>query len=244
MVKLNVQSDLTPPPNRIAQWRKKRNLSQERLGEAIGTSGQFVGQLETGKRQLTQRWMTLIAEALGIQPAELLGSGDIGDDEPQRGQMPGLSEPLTPNARYGEMPLQSSSRRKVPVMGTGRGGKPGTFSLNTGEPIDFVDRPPKLEHKTGVYVIFIEGSSMEPVHFDGDMLFIDSQRRPFPGRDALVELHPETENDPPDALVKRVVQINPEFVELLEFQPKERKFRIPQARIKNLHLVLKNTDMY
>lgn len=248
-----VSSELRAPPNRILEWRKHRGLSQDKLGEAIGVSAQFLGQLELGKRQLTQKWMTKLARALEITPGELLPAPAAyvrkpqpEDDPPESGDFPGLDIDIPPrNARFGETPKRSTATFRIPVMGTGRGGKPGTFSLNTGEPVDFVDRPPpRLEHNTGVYVIYVEGNSMEPAHFDGDMLFIDSRRKPFPGRDALVEFPPLAEGEPPDALVKRVVQINSEFVELIEFKPKERKFRISRDKIKSLHLVLKNTDMY
>ncbi len=67
---------------------------------------------------------------------------------------------------------------------------------------------------------------------------------PFPGRDAVVELLPDSDGAPARAFIKRIVKLTPDYVELFEFRPKERTFRLARAKIRNLHLVLKNTDMY
>ena len=46
--------------NRITDLRKQKGLSQKDLAKRIGTSGQQVGHLEAGRRQLTQDWMEQI----------------------------------------------------------------------------------------------------------------------------------------------------------------------------------------
>lgn len=58
--------------NNIKKIRLDRGLSQEELGRRIGASKQMVGRLESGKRQLTQRWIESISNALECHPAELL----------------------------------------------------------------------------------------------------------------------------------------------------------------------------
>jgi phage repressor protein C with HTH and peptisase S24 domain len=146
--------------------------------------------------------------------------------------------------RPAPLPPRADRTHKVPVLGTAQGGRDGTFEFNNGEPVDFVDRPPALAHRSRVYCIYVDGDSMAPAHMDGDLLFIDAGRKPFPGRDALIELNQESDGQPLRAFIKRVVKLTPEYVELLEYRPKERTFRLPRARIRNLHLVLTNTDMY
>jgi phage repressor protein C with HTH and peptisase S24 domain len=95
-----------------------------------------------------------------------------------------------------------------------------------------------------VYCIRLDGSSMDPIYQDGDLLFVDAARKPWPGRDAVIELHQDEDGEPYPAFVKRVVTINSEFVDLKEWQPEERVFRIPRSQIRNLHLILKNNEMY
>jgi transcriptional regulator with XRE-family HTH domain len=58
--------------NRIRQQRERRGWSQEQLAAAAGTSPQTVSRLETGARQITERWLNRLSVALGCAPADLL----------------------------------------------------------------------------------------------------------------------------------------------------------------------------
>jgi phage repressor protein C with HTH and peptisase S24 domain len=149
-----------------------------------------------------------------------------------------------PNLRTAPMPPRPDRVNKVPILGSGQAGPDGVFEFNNGEPIDYVDRPLGLAGKARVYCIYVDGDSMEPAHLHGDLLFVDAARKPFPGRDAVIELNPESDGAPGRAFIKRIVKLTPDYVELFEFKPKERTFRLARAKIRNLHLVLKNTDMY
>lgn len=59
-------------PNRIKELRIAKGLSQDALAELANTSQPQIDRLEKGQRNLTQTWMTRIAKALGVRPAELL----------------------------------------------------------------------------------------------------------------------------------------------------------------------------
>ena len=59
--------------NSIRALRKQNGLSQQELAKRIGTTGQQVGNLENGRRKLTQDWMERLAAGLGCGPADLLG---------------------------------------------------------------------------------------------------------------------------------------------------------------------------
>jgi phage repressor protein C with HTH and peptisase S24 domain len=255
MVKTKLSSELAPAVNRIQEWRDSRNWSQETLGEAIGVSAQFIGQLEAGKRQLTQKWMTALARALEIAPGELLpgsarqGPGAHGRDDDARSAVIQDSGTMDlalgrPNAIPAPTPAKPDRANKVPVLGTAECGPSGLFEYNTGDPIDYRDRPPALLHRPKVYCLYVSGDSMSPIHEAGDLLFIDGGRMPFPGRDAVIQFNPEQDGDPLRSFIKRLVRVAPDFIEVKEWQPKERIFRLPRARIRSLHLVLKNTEMY
>lgn len=60
------------PPNRIAELRKSRNLSQAQLAEAIGAHLITVSKLERGKLRATFEWMSRISDALGVHISELM----------------------------------------------------------------------------------------------------------------------------------------------------------------------------
>lgn len=65
--------DLTKQrPNRITEWRIKRDISSQKLADMVGATQGAVHHLETGRRRLTQDWLTRFADALGVHPSDLL----------------------------------------------------------------------------------------------------------------------------------------------------------------------------
>lgn len=59
--------------NRIKELRAIYNLTQAQLAERLGTTDATIQRLETGKRQLTQRWAEQIAGVLGVDVTEVFG---------------------------------------------------------------------------------------------------------------------------------------------------------------------------
>jgi transcriptional regulator with XRE-family HTH domain len=60
--------------NRIKELRKARNLTQEQLAELLGTTDATIQRLESGKRQLTERWAAQISTVLGVDVTEVFGA--------------------------------------------------------------------------------------------------------------------------------------------------------------------------
>lgn len=66
--------------NRVREIRKANGLTQEdlalRISELTGedTSVATVSRLESGRMELTQRWMTRIGSAMGVSPHELIAT--------------------------------------------------------------------------------------------------------------------------------------------------------------------------
>jgi len=56
----------------IQRHRLLRRLTQERLAELARISGKHLGEIERGQMNLTLEILAQIADALGIDPAELL----------------------------------------------------------------------------------------------------------------------------------------------------------------------------
>jgi transcriptional regulator with XRE-family HTH domain len=57
---------------KVLYYRKKRNLSQEELAELANLHRTYIGQIETGKRNIALRNVDKIAKALGVSPKDLL----------------------------------------------------------------------------------------------------------------------------------------------------------------------------
>ncbi len=68
---------------RLREIRKAKGLTLQQVAERVkprGTTPQTIGRLETGARTLTLDWVRRIAEAMEVDPAELLslpGAGDV-----------------------------------------------------------------------------------------------------------------------------------------------------------------------
>ncbi|WP_158217685.1 helix-turn-helix domain-containing protein [Sphingomonas sp. KC8] len=67
---------MSDAPNRIRELRLAANLSQQKVGDAIGVSKVTISELELGKMSLTVDYMRRIAPVLGVTPAELLLASD------------------------------------------------------------------------------------------------------------------------------------------------------------------------
>lgn len=57
--------------NRIAEARKTKGVTQQELADRLGIHSVTMSKLERGKMQLTTKWINRIAEALGIDAAEV-----------------------------------------------------------------------------------------------------------------------------------------------------------------------------
>lgn len=222
-------------PDQIKEALERHRVTQTRLAQAAGMDVDKLNKVLAGRRRLQLEENSAIEEFF----REIEGGGGAS-------YRTGLAEERLPatNLRVAALPPRPDRQNKIPLLGSGQAGADGTFELNNGEPIDYVDRPPGLAGKARIYCIYVDGDSMEPAHMHGDLLFVDAARKPFPGRDAVVELNPESDGAPARAFIKRIVKLTPDYVELFEFRPKERTFRLARSKIRNLHLVLKNTDMY
>lgn len=60
--------------NHLRAWREKRRLTQEQLAARLEppTTGAVISLLESGDRQLSEKWLRRLAPALGTTPGHLL----------------------------------------------------------------------------------------------------------------------------------------------------------------------------
>ena len=60
------------PLHFLKEWREFREMSQEALGAAIGTTGSVISLLEAGKRKLSDKWLRKLAKPLKTMPGAIL----------------------------------------------------------------------------------------------------------------------------------------------------------------------------
>lgn len=60
------------PKNHLKAWRVLRRMTQEELGERVGTTKAVISNLETGARPLSDKWLYRLAPVLETTPGFLL----------------------------------------------------------------------------------------------------------------------------------------------------------------------------
>ncbi|WP_161595937.1 S24 family peptidase [Flavisphingopyxis soli] len=143
----------------------------------------------------------------------------------------------------------------LPILGTGHCGG-ATFPSNSNgdveiettlfEPthvIRMVSRPPALQGVREAYAIYFMGDSMEPRFERGDMGIVDPHRPVRPADYVVVQLNNGTDDDVVTVLVKRLVRITGNFVELEQFNP-ARIFRVARTRIARMHRIMPAVDLF
>lgn len=76
-------TNLTPEAlvgQNIRRHRNRRGWSQEKLAEESGLHRTYVGSVERGERNIAVRNIFAVAEALGVDPRELLTPSTEWDD--------------------------------------------------------------------------------------------------------------------------------------------------------------------
>ncbi len=207
--------------NRIREWRRRRDMTLEQLGAVLGTSNQQISRLEKGERRLTVDWLLRFANALQVEPDDLLDPTDrpsatrtTGDVEVRAAQKPagagGLSE-------------------RIPVLGAARGGAEQEMYLD--DPIDWVHRPSMLRDVRGAYAIYVVGESMTPRYRPGVLLFVNPFKPPRWENGVVVQMNDKS------VLVKEFLGFTPTELRLLQYNP-ETELTLQRADISVVHTVV------
>ena len=106
-------------------------MSQQELAKRVGTTGQQVGNLESGRRKLTQDWMERLASGLDCRPADLLGAPDISRATSARPIGPPSGETTMRNATIERRTKETEISVTVNLDGV------GNYDVETG--IGFLD---------------------------------------------------------------------------------------------------------
>ncbi|MGY3607634.1 MULTISPECIES: S24 family peptidase [unclassified Bradyrhizobium] len=138
-------------------------------------------------------------------------------------------------------PIRQLGAYTLPVLGVSLGGRDDDrgpdFWMN-GETVAHVARPRKLEGRRNAFGLYVDGSSMEPRYFAGDLIVVEKVP-PAPGDDVVVELKgPRGEDDADNpSFLKRLVARRGGFITVEQFNPPKR-LDFDLKEIKNLFRVI------
>ena len=205
--------------DRVRERRLALKLSQPQLAKkAGGITYQAIQQLEAGGGT---KHLVAIARALGVS-AEWL----------QDGSGPAPSGKL--------LPSRAQLSEKLKVLGMAECGADG-WSLWNGDVIDMVDRPASLAGVAQAYGVYVVGASMEPRYFPGELVLIHPGKPVSLGAFVLVQKKPRHEDDPPLAVIKRLIKRTASKITLEQFNP-HKSFDIKADDIVSIHRVVGSSE--
>jgi phage repressor protein C with HTH and peptisase S24 domain len=211
---------------KIKQARVKAEISQAGLARALGIKPVNVSQWESGTTRPDVERLPAISKVLGVTVEWLLSDNlnhDIGKFVAQTG------------------PRFTQGGRDFPVLGTAEAGD-GTFTVDTGNPIDFVNRPIGLANRKDAYGIYVQGVSMQPMYDPGDLVYVDPRRPPPAGRDCIIQLRQSEPGGEMRFMLKRLVKRNGRKWTFKQYNP-EKEIELTDEEILAVHLILKNHEM-
>jgi phage repressor protein C with HTH and peptisase S24 domain len=202
-----------------------------------------------GTRDVSKRAAEAYSKALVIDAGWLIyghGPGPTASRGTERTTPPDdgddVGGPSNVRRASSEAPDFRFLSKDVPVLGSAECGSDGAFVLNVGEPIDLVRRPPGQMNRKGIYCIYAEGSSMEPVYEAGDLVYVDPHRPPHAGRDVVIQLVATGPGGEERCFLKRLVRRSGNKWRLKQFNP-EKEIVLDEKDVAAVHLVLKNHEL-
>ena len=157
----------------------------------------------------------------GVNPAEVMELAGVGLDR----SLPGSGVIIR-----GDAGAQPTAQRDLPVMGAVRGGSTG-FYFNDGDPKEYVERPASLAGSTNAFALYVDGDSMEPRYFAGEVLFVNPNRPLTKNCFVAVEL---TDGR---GLIKQFLRRNDDQVVLHQFNP-AKDIKLSAKDIKNIYRIV------
>lgn len=116
-----------------------------------------------------------------------------GEGEEDTGAAGGISPAAREAVRRDQLALTGRGAvREIPVIGSAAGavaiGKFEGFNLDPDAVIGFVQAPPALVGARDAYAFYVSGSSMSPMHSDGELRFAQPGRPFKPGDSVVIQV--------------------------------------------------------
>ncbi len=153
---------------RIAKARAQADLTLKELAAKTNLNLSRIGNWEQGTRTPALNEIIQLADALNVVPAYLLGLSDIKN------------------------PQQYFEKRVIPILSLSEAIKFEEFLgqnfLNSLEKLDCLVLDTPVSDNSATFAIKIDDHSMSPEFSIGDVVIMDSQIEPSPGKYVLVQL--------------------------------------------------------
>lgn len=219
--------------DRIEQRLKIMGLSAQRASLDAGLSRDVIRKLLSNREQLpTGKTLSGLARALDVSEQWLLTGADGPVLRPQ------------PDVRHAAVSLPSrlDMPNDVPVRGTAAGSlTKGAFQI-TSDVIDYVRRPHSLNGASDIYALYVEGSSMEPQYFAGDLVYVHPHRPARTGDVVIVQT--ALDEFQGEASIGVYVKRTEKYLTILKRNPPNTEVQISRETIRHVHKVLSMNEIF
>lgn len=218
--------EISQVARRLKALREQTGLSMRAVADALGwTLTRYQHYEDRYKRAyLPVELARDLAELFGrhgLDPRQVLELA--GFHAPGSAKQPAPGWP-----RFGDAPAASQAR-DLPVMGAVKGGSEG-FYFNEGEPKEFVARPSGLDGVANAFALYVDGDSMEPRYFAGEILYVNPNRPITKSCFVAVELQDG------QGMIKQFVKRSDDTVVLRQFNP-SKDIRLPTRDVKRMYRI-------
>lgn len=215
----------------------ERGLDLKALSLAMGRNHAYLHQfLNKGvPKKLDEDDRHKLATLLGVRESELKEPSFINHQKTPIGTLPKKVATRPDNG-----PTNVSSTGQMKVLGMGEGGAEG-WNLFNGETVQYVATPQNLRGVPGAYGVYVRGDSMHPRYDEGMIVHIHPAKPVQPGDYVLVQRQPAQEDDPPTAVIKRLVRRTGSKVVLAQLNP-PKQFDVPAAEIVSIHKIVGSSE--
>jgi phage repressor protein C with HTH and peptisase S24 domain len=230
-------SETSQAARRLKMLRERAGLSMRAVSEALGWTLTRYQHYEDRYRrkylplELARQLGDLFAQR-GVPAADVLALAGV-DAAPREAESESSAAATAVSGRglFQVRPLDqpASPPRDLPVMGAVKGGAEG-FYFNEGEAKEFVVRPPALGGVSNAFALYVDGESMEPRYYAGEMLYVNPNRPITRGCFVAVEM------DDGQGLIKQFVRRNDDHLVLAQFNP-PKEIRLPVAQVKRIYRI-------
>lgn len=204
---------------------EKTGKSQADLGRHLGLSDSVMSKLLNGTRRLRADEAEKITRFFS-EPGPSYEKRPVSDVRP-------VDTPVAITPR-------SMMPRDVPILGTAWGGESGDFTMN-GETGGYALRPERYEGRKDIFALYVQGTSMEPRYYAGELIVVEKRRPPQNGDHVVVELLP-TEDGTREAYLKVLIARTGLKIRLAQYNP-AKEIEIDLAKVGQVLRVLTTMDL-
>ena len=222
-------TDISDAARSLKALRERTGLAMREVAEALGwTLTRYQHYEDRYKRNhlpldFVRRLLPLF-EPRGIAGAELLALAGLSDAE-----IPGSLR-----SRRTAGPVLPPAGRDLPVLGAVKGGSEG-FYFNEGDAKEYLIRPPALAGVANAFALYVEGDSMEPRYFAGELLYVNPNRPITRNCFVAVELADG------QGLIKQFLRRSDEQIVLRQFNP-AKDIRIAVRDLKRIYRITGSSE--